>query len=897
METSTEQELSLSWEELGLAQEDLEHFCVKCKQIDSGHQIYCSYCKPQQPLHVKCKCTVNVLAKNLRRHFKTCSWIRDHGKNFIQGLVDKFGTVEAASEALRPPQRKRKFYGELTSRPAKKQRRQTLRECLVEDCPSEKDLQHLLKDFLLEDKKRAAAVFSMLLDDEGFARSIGFQIWCVRNEQPTTQKMSEAPEGPKLLSVHEAACLLRGDRISKRLYQAVRTRTGALPTLDSVYKNCLNLIPVPKLEPTVLGDGAIVSSLADTILGDFAMQKRKDPSCFNYFAEFPKSSYFRKQQYGVPGCLNHLLRVQADDCKIGKAIGEREKHVEGIQLRHLNEIGASHESPSQQQIVGVYEPLKGKKHEQFIANTQTIFNDLRTLAAKPFVITSAPVALPNAMNTVLTPAEEVDTVLENDFNSFTEWLAYVDEPPAIVEQLAPSMVLSSASSVSSTVAQEKRTPQADVTLTPGVVQVSETSLYSHIVKHYALEPHDSNQLHQLIPFLSADDPELRRFNGSAGCTSETFCGFCNRLRSEFSSALNNLPPHRLHKLSTLLQWGTEAAPITELVKRAKECQRELKKLNPEDEKFLAAELAFNDATKAWKKALATQLKIEDWHKITEKNHLKQFYADRGGQRFPPLFPDLPLKLKGPCCLHMQLCMCVVNVRETKNILAAYGLMNEWIAELSRWNLLFMKSFMDVSDDKDIHNRVTQLHLNGEDCRKLEKKMPKFVQSLLDRHSSPSKPSCEKDLQKIKHLWDLWSQVCPLLRKVRLENLQEKRDLKEAAIAYVDFYRQEFSKPTYYMHFLRDHVASWTKTLFKEFGFGYGIMTTQGLEHRQKILKKDFEHTTQREEKWSTVIDHQNQRLYGELNQVETVKRKLRFVCACGESHQRNKKSCPFYSED
>jgi hypothetical protein len=42
--------------------------------------------------------------------------------------------------------------------------------------------------------------------------------------------------------------------------------------------------------------------------------------------------------------------------------------------------------------------------------------------------------------------------------------------------------------------------------------------------------------------------------------------------------------------------------------------------------------------------------------------------------------------------------------------------------------------------------------------------------------------------------------------------------------------------TYYMHFLHDHLWQWTEVYLEEFGFGYGVLSTQVMEHCLKLFK-------------------------------------------------------------
>lgn len=79
----------------------------------------------------------------------------------------------------------------------------------------------------------------------------------------------------------------------------------------------------------------------------------------------------------------------------------------------------------------------------------------------------------------------------------------------------------------------------------------------------------------------------------------------------------------------------------------------------------------------------------------------------------------------------------------------------------------------------------------------------------------------------------------------------------------------------------------------EFGFGYSALTTQAMEHRLKIFKRELHHTLKNDKMWKLAMRHQYQRLYRDLiERKKAVKRNLHCSKCGGEGHQSNNKRCP-----
>ena len=47
--------------------------------------------------------------------------------------------------------------------------------------------------------------------------------------------------------------------------------------------------------------------------------------------------------------------------------------------------------------------------------------------------------------------------------------------------------------------------------------------------------------------------------------------------------------------------------------------------------------------------------------------------------------------------------------------------------------------------------------------------------------------------------------------------------------------------TYYMHLMHEHIWDWLECYYEEFGFGYGVLTTEVMEHRLKLSKAELKY--------------------------------------------------------
>jgi len=101
--------------------------------------------------------------------------------------------------------------------------------------------------------------------------------------------------------------------------------------------------------------------------------------------------------------------------------------------------------------------------------------------------------------------------------------------------------------------------------------------------------------------------------------------------------------------------------------------------------------------------------------------------------------------------------------------------------------------------------------------------------------------------------------------------------------------------TWYMHVLEDHLQDFTNILYKQFGLGYGVITTQSMEHMLKQMKRELRDHTLKNNKWHLVLLHLFQRKYGWFGLREASCTKS--CGACGKpGHIASNKLCDEYKK-
>lgn len=99
------------------------------------------------------------------------------------------------------------------------------------------------------------------------------------------------------------------------------------------------------------------------------------------------------------------------------------------------------------------------------------------------------------------------------------------------------------------------------------------------------------------------------------------------------------------------------------------------------------------------------------------------------------------------------------------------------------------------------------------------------------------------LVKLQQLWKLWVSVALHIRRIH-PTASEVDACSIDAASFVAFFQEHFAtqKSTTYLHFVTSHLAQFTRIFFNEFGFGYGLLSTQGTEHMNLQLKEGYDAT-------------------------------------------------------
>jgi len=397
----------------------------------------------------------------------------------------------------------------------------------------------------------------------------------------------------------------------------------------------------------------------------------------------------------------------------------------------------------------------------------------------------------------------------------------------------------------------------------------------------------------------ADDPELRRLLGIGALNHEFFCPFCKKRLSELRCRdFSPAPPRNMREAQ---RHGKQAAPLSRLLQERSAIMKQRSGLDPlklsktQNQLSEAAELKrqYDEKTEECKICLGKIIE-KDKDSVTEA-YITQFYHRIYNQRYPPTFPHLHLHQYCACGFHCH-CNITSNIfkHTCQQITPIPHFLKEFKARLLKLGLHYLHSFVEGDEKADWDTKFRKLMLIGRDCRKLEDSMVSLLEGMLAHFRDKlSSTALEQFFSPLISMWREWAGVAPYLRMKTLSDPSEVSVCKEKAQAFVKNFTAKVSDVhiTRYMHFLHDHLWEWMDIYYKEFGFGYGVLTTQSMEHRLKLFKRDLRHTLQTERMWELSMRHQHQRMLGGLELPQPNKRII--TCGkCGQiGHQQNNKKC------
>jgi hypothetical protein len=411
-------------------------------------------------------------------------------------------------------------------------------------------------------------------------------------------------------------------------------------------------------------------------------------------------------------------------------------------------------------------------------------------------------------------------------------------------------------------------------------------------------PHDRKW--QLILLCAFDDLELRNRLGRGGLNGEHGCVWCARPRSEIA-CLHEQNCHCKQKsypiftIEELIVWGREALPITLLITRKRKLaellRAEAKQPFPQKKEELEKKVAAIDTM------LRERLKpFNGGKEVTNlQETIKHFYNERKGQRYPPVFPSLPVWLYAPCGLHMYVNITKTLVKITYNELQNTRLSELFKIELQKLHLQYGKRLLD--DAIFLRGGQEKLALIGRDCFLIEKRAPAVLKTFrqeIVRRLGHEDQFYTLSLDNLITLWGKWTRASRHIWAMSPSE-QEINSCKEDCWGFFRHLVSRFdaSYVTWYIHFLAYHVHEATKLLYEEFHVGYGVMTTQATEHLHKWLKRRLHHTLKNRLMWMLALTHQYQQRSGWYRDIFKFPCQLRRCSACHQlGHQRNNKCCP-----
>jgi hypothetical protein len=563
-----------------------------------------------------------------------------------------------------------------------------------------------------------------------------------------------------------------------------------------------------------------------------------------------------------------------------------QKQAEVLQIAFLNDA-ATTDSPKGQTIVGVWESIKGMKASQYKQNSQGFIDGLKDLC-EPFSIST-----PSFCPEVDAPATNapLDTDMVEELQEVLQEMT-TNEVRAKIQQKMQSKTI-----------RGEEHPQDKVS--EGHLRCSEGSCFARLSKKQCAKDLFHCCEYQVCPIIVADDPELRKCIGCGALNSEFFCPFCDLRRSAWKEH-GAKAPSELKDFNKLVEWGEKNAKLSALVDKKKQLKRKRAKVKKQKEN-----------TPEWRKrverleakvAQATKETYEHFQELTnftDKVTLKviaEYYEGCLGQRYPPIIEGVTLFNYAACALHAYLNITAATFRFTSALLQGHS--NLWLhfkREMVKLQLHNIVAFVQKKKNDGEENersvkkqqkKMQRLQLIGRDCRKLERNMVTVLDGMVKKFDGDKR--VQEMLSHMQEVWKCWGMVAPYLRMKRIENEETIYEGQRLARKFIDTFALHTSDDelTYYMHLLDSHVWQWSLAYYKEFGCGYGILTTQAVEHRLKVFKRELRNTMKNRRMYRLALNHQSQRINGRLRIRKPTSRL--FKCsACGQQgHQKNNKRCP-----
>jgi hypothetical protein len=214
--------------------------------------------------------------------------------------------------------------------------------------------------------------------------------------------------------------------------------------------------------------------------------------------------------------------------------------------------------------------------------------------------------------------------------------------------------------------------------------------------------------------------------------------------------------------------------------------------------------------------------------------------------------------------------------------------------MRQWHLKSISSVIDtfIKDPSTIPSRK-ELHIIGRECLILEEKFPVFLEKIKVELPSDDPLMVAMAVDKLLTLWKLWIPVASHIRRIHPSEEDVSRCDTDCQ-RFITFFAENFQtqKFTTYMHFVQDHLADCLRIYYNEFGFGYGVLSTQGLEHLNGDIKQEFLSTWKGPLSFQQIMIHQYQDPVLKEAAPSKSQRKQTHHCSLCHSPHHKRTTCP-----
>ena len=341
-----------------------------------------------------------------------------------------------------------------------------------------------------------------------------------------------------------------------------------------------------------------------------------------------------------------------------------------------------------------------------------------------------------------------------------------------------------------------------------------THVYHNEVKEMLINggdfitPSGSCEPFNIIPFLCADLSFLKDLLGRCSCTSLYGCFFCKKIISKWGEDISTKPEKMTMK--EMCVYGCKGEEI----------------------------LGHNPDHSSPK--------------------FTQFQHNHFGQYNLPLFDSVELELLPPCGLHLILAhhrylweflqSIIVKRNQQHLIPAAFKTI-----DCSYLSLQYSSYLESKSKNYDGNGKLKMI---GEDCKKMEVHIDKFLSVFIPDGETINSKSCEY----IKHILGLYRMLQDIALDIRSTSYNSER--VSTFQARVQAFFKSFKKVSRdmhvnrkpYLHILRDHIGDYMHLWGELMDWGYGTFNCNAGEHLNKQIKSlEFDSSNLQDDRFIQIV--------------------------------------------